>query len=650
MQLSIIIVNFNVRYFLEQCLLSISKSRQDIDLEIIVVDNNSSDDSKEMVRSRFPGVHLIENSDNKGFSAANNQAIQLASGKYVLLLNPDTILSEDTLARCYQFMESHEDAGAVCVRMIDGSGRYLPESKRGKPTLAASFFKMTGLYRLAPRSQFFNGYYAGHLDPDKMAAIEVMTGAFMFIRKDVIDRIGLLDDTFFMYGEDIDYSYRILEAGYKNYYLPSTTIIHFKGESTKKSTLNYTKIFYNAMIIFVRKHYKGKNYLFVLLLQLAVILKAMFSYFLERLLNFLPLLIDISLIWLILINLKKWWGQIYFNNINHINLNFDHINAPIYAAIWGLSLYVTGYYRKNAGWLELIKGIAGGTVLILIFYALLEPELRNSRTLILWGSITTFCLTLLTKWSYNFLFSKSFGFIKKKNIKYAIIAHAGENNRIREMISKSRQKTRYVGRINPGSELKDDALGQLIHLNEIVNAYNLDEVIFSQKDVPAYDMMKSMAGMPSEVYFRVAPDDTLSIISSRDKDKQGELLTVGLNFNLSFPGSLFNKRLLDIIISFLILLFCPLFILLFRGSSYFVSNMLAVLSGKKTLIGYAQPIDYAVLPVIKPGIIPCTDIGYSESTDDIIRKENLYYARNYSWYKDLEIVLKNINRLNGKYN
>ncbi|MDD3892771.1 MAG: glycosyltransferase family 2 protein, partial [Bacteroidales bacterium] len=259
MTLSVVIVNYNVKHFLEQCLISVFKSLNSIDSEVFVVDNASADGSCQMVRQRFPQVKLIENTVNYGFSYANNQAIRLAEGEFVLLLNPDTVVEEDTFAKCIAFMNEHKKAGSMAVKMIDGKGKFLPESKRAMPSPIVSFYKIFGLSRLFPKSKTFARYHLGHLSPNSTHEIEILSGAFMFIRKEALDKVGLLDESFFMYGEDIDLSYRILKGGYKNYYYPGTTIIHYKGESTKKGSINYVLVFYKAMMIFARKHFTSKN-------------------------------------------------------------------------------------------------------------------------------------------------------------------------------------------------------------------------------------------------------------------------------------------------------------------------------------------------------------------------------------------------------
>ncbi|MBP8958926.1 MAG: glycosyltransferase [Bacteroidales bacterium] len=257
--LSIIIVSYNVKYFLELCLNSVEKAAEDIPSEIIVIDNNSSDDSCSMVNTLFPTIRLIRNSYNEGFAKACNQGLRLAKGEFVLLLNPDTLIDENSLRCCINFMRSHPLAGAMGVKMLDGNGKYLRESKRAIPLPMTAFFKIAGLTSLFPHSTLFSRYYMEHIDNNKTAEIEVLPGAFMFIRKNILGITGLLDERFFMYGEDIDLSFRIIKAGYKIYYYPEVKIIHFKSESSRKSPINSTIHFYKAMLIFVEKHFKKKK-------------------------------------------------------------------------------------------------------------------------------------------------------------------------------------------------------------------------------------------------------------------------------------------------------------------------------------------------------------------------------------------------------
>ncbi len=261
MILSVVIVNYNVKFFLEQCLASLKKSVGKSSLlrgqtEVFVVDNASTDRSLDFLPPLFPEIHFIQNTKNKGFAIANNQAAERCTGEFILFLNPDTIIAEDCLESCISFFRSKPDAGAVGVRMVNGAGRFLKESKRGFPGVLTSFFKMTGFTRIFPNSKIFSSYYLGHLDERESHAVDILSGAFMLIKKDVFDRSGGFDERFFMYGEDIDLSYRMLQGGYRNYYFADTTIIHFKGESTIRD-FRHIKMFYDAMILFMKKHFKG---------------------------------------------------------------------------------------------------------------------------------------------------------------------------------------------------------------------------------------------------------------------------------------------------------------------------------------------------------------------------------------------------------
>jgi GT2 family glycosyltransferase len=259
MELSVIIVNYNVKFFLEQCLHAVHRAIAALQAEIIVVDNHSTDGSVEYLQPLFPQVKFVSPGQNLGFGKANNLALNQASGRYILFLNPDTIIPEDCFVKCIQFFEASHNAGAIGVRMLDGSGIFLPESKRSFPTTAAAFYKLMGLSSLFPRSPRFNQYALGYLDDQHDHRVEVLAGAFMMIRKAVLDKSGGFDENFFMYGEDIDLSYRLEQAGYENWYYSGTSIIHFKGESLKKWSSNHVKVFYEAMMVFVRKHYGSKG-------------------------------------------------------------------------------------------------------------------------------------------------------------------------------------------------------------------------------------------------------------------------------------------------------------------------------------------------------------------------------------------------------
>lgn len=294
LKLSVIIVNYNVKYYLDQCISSVlrafevmkkaSSSDSSVNeevAEIIMVDNHSADGSVDYLEKRYPQmlypmVRFVRSAHNLGFARANNIAIRQSRGEYVLLLNPDTIVGEDALKASVDFMDAHEDAGAVGVRMLGAQGRRAMESRRGLPTPMVSFFKMLGFCNRWPHHRLFGKYYMGYLPWDEPCQIEVVSGAYCMLRRKALDEVGLLDEDFFMYGEDIDLSYRVLKGGYHNYYLP-VDILHYKGESTQKSSFRYVHVFYEAMLIFFRKHYSGMTFLLSLPIKTAIYAKALMA-------------------------------------------------------------------------------------------------------------------------------------------------------------------------------------------------------------------------------------------------------------------------------------------------------------------------------------------------------------------------------------
>lgn len=283
LKLSVIIVNYNVKYYLDQCIRSVLRAFEEMNTpaEIIVVDNHSADGSVDYLEQRypqklFPMVRFVRSAHNLGFARANNIAIRQSRGEYVLLLNPDTIVGEDALKASVDFMDAHEDAGAVGVRMLGAQGRRAMESRRGLPTPMVSFFKMLGFCNRWPYHRLFGKYYMGYLPWDEPCQIEVVSGAYCMLRRKALDEVGLLDEDFFMYGEDIDLSYRVLKGGYHNYYLP-VDILHYKGESTQKSSFRYVHVFYEAMLIFFRKHYSGMTFLLSLPIKTAIYAKALMA-------------------------------------------------------------------------------------------------------------------------------------------------------------------------------------------------------------------------------------------------------------------------------------------------------------------------------------------------------------------------------------
>lgn len=290
MLLSVIIVNYNVKHYLFQCLRSVEAAIDGLEADIWVVDNQSKDGSLDFLTPRFPHVHFIRNEENVGFSKANNQAIRSVDSKYVLLLNPDTLVSRRAIQESVKWMEEHDDAGATGVALHNASGLFAWESRRGVPTPLVSFCKISGLINLFPNHPVIGRYYMRYLDKSQASRIEILSGAYMMLRREALDKVGLLDEDFFMYGEDVDLSYRLLKGGYRNYYLPQP-ILHYKGESEHPSTIRYVNVFHSAMIIFYEKHFKHQYFLSGLLIRLAVYFKAFLTlvkHGIGKVLNLIP--------------------------------------------------------------------------------------------------------------------------------------------------------------------------------------------------------------------------------------------------------------------------------------------------------------------------------------------------------------------------
>lgn len=277
MKLSVIIVSYKVRFYIEQCLHSLFRAVDGIETEVYIVDNHSDDGSVEYLTQKFPDVNIISSNRNLGFSRANNIAIKQCTGEYVLLLNPDTIVGENTIRDVLQFMDAHEKAGAAGVMMLKDNGEKAMESRRGVPTPMTAFYKMSGLCARYPESHRFARYYMSYLSWNEPANIEIISGAFCMLRHEALDRVGLLDEDFFMYGEDIDLSFRLIKGGYENWYIPAK-ILHYKGESTHRSSFRYVHVFYDAMLIFMRKHYGHFSIFVSLPLKIAICFKALLAF------------------------------------------------------------------------------------------------------------------------------------------------------------------------------------------------------------------------------------------------------------------------------------------------------------------------------------------------------------------------------------
>lgn len=610
--------------------------------EVFVVDNDSIDASVDMVREKFPQVKLIANKDNVGFSRANNQAIREAKGEYILLLNPDTVVEEDTFSRCVEFMDEHPDAGGLGVRMIDGKGAFLPESKRGLPTPAVAFYKIFGLSSIFPKSKKFGQYHLGYLDEFEVNEIDVLSGAFMLMRKKALDEVGLLDEAFFMYGEDIDLSYRIQKGGYKNYYFPKTQIIHYKGESTKKSSVNYVFVFYRAMIIFAEKHFSQKNAkLFSFLINCAIYFRAslaLFSRFVQR--AFLPLL-DFGIILIALLSLTQLWRKenIFFPE------EVVHYAIPIYVLVWQLFVYYFGGYDRPIKLISYFKGGVIGTLFLLAAYALLPKEYQFSRLFLLLGAVVVLGYYILSRVGLSAMLKGRFSLQGALQKRFAIVGDAEEVERVKKILYAAKNNVESTYWIHPSNNEVEGTIGRLDQLDQIIHIHKVDEVIFCAKNVSAESIIKWMSKISDEsTEFKIAQPDSLYLIGSNSVDTAGDLYILEID-NISKPVKRRDKRLFDFTVSLFLLLLSPLLLWFFKNKVQFLKNCWCVFLGKYTFIGYFSEGEIKKLPKIKPGILH-PDLNLSQETNSEHKyKLNLIYARNYSVLQDFRFLSKNFQHL-----
>jgi O-antigen biosynthesis protein len=618
-------------------------------IEVFVVDNNSVDGSVSMVKEKFPEVYLIENKKNTGFSYANNQAIRVSTGEYILLLNPDTVVEEDTFSKVIAFMDSHPDAGGLGVKMLDGKGNFLPESKRGLPTPSVAFYKIFGLSRLFPKSKILGRYHLGYLDKDKTNEVDILSGAFMLLRKSVLDKIGLLDETFFMYGEDIDLSYRILLAGYKNYYFPETRIIHYKGESTKKSSVNYVFVFYRAMVIFAKKHFSQNNAkLFSFLINIAIYLRAGIAITARFIRSIALPARDFGIIMTGLLFIKEYYERHFrFLEGGSYSQSLIAIAFPAYIIIWMFTIFLSGGYDKPIRLFRIIRGTIVGTGIILVGYSLLPEEYRFSRAIILLGAIWVMLSYLISRLFFHLAGLKTFSLDPDKSKRIAIIGTVNEFERVAGLLKQTNISTSLLGFVSADNtgNTHPDHLGNISQIEEVIEIYKINEVIFCSRDISSQNIIGYMHTLISaDVDFKIAPPESLSIIGSNSIDTAGDLYIIDVN-SISKPKNKRNKRLIDILCGFIFLLFSPLLILFQENKTGFMKNVFSVLAGAKSWVGYGDETQDH-LPKIKSSVLsPADAIKNINLTSDTRKRLNLSYSKDYKVENDLTIILKSLKNL-----
>jgi hypothetical protein len=666
--ISVIIVNYKVKEYIANLLSSIERAKQDYNLEIFVVDNDSGDDSISFLRNRFPEVIYIENKENLGFGKANNQAIQQAKGEFSLIINPDTIVSEDTFSVLIGHMNENPDCGAAGCKILNPDGTFAPESRRSVPTIWSSIAKITGLSSIFPKSKLFGQYYMSWLDEDTASEVPVLSGSFMFWRTKLLQDLGGFDERFFMYGEDIDLCYRIQETNYQIDYVPETSIIHYKGESTRKGDLRYVRIFNKALYQFFDKHHSSRySYLFKVFIFTAIWMRAFLSLITNniRMIGYLAsdlILLNISVILGFMIRFQFSYEVI--TNIQ--NLKFLWINliaSMIYVFVGGF----LDLFRTNKDSISnQIKAIAASYAGV-AFITFFVKDFAFSRLALIIGGITGLVMMLLFKLiQINLSKSDSKVTGKLKRLKILLVGDAKQTEKIKSKIN-ARPDFNYdvIGTISVNDK-SDDALGSLPQLKDLVKAYRADQVFFALESITYKDMLKQISILQNEnVLFKLVPDSMDFILGKSNVEYLESIPLVEVDFGYSKGLNRFLKRVLDITVSlpsFLMMFLFTLPSLLFSGKEKTsVSGVRFyepattnkwknrtilfwnILKGKMSLVGSplykTEGVEYQSKPG-PAGLIQMNEQRIQSSAD--AENYELYYLQNYTVWMDIDILIKSV--------
>lgn len=651
-ELSIIIVNYNVKAFLQNCLLSIKKATEKIDSEIIVVDNASDDGSIELIKKNFNDITLIESQVNLGFSRANNLGLKISHGKYICLINPDTIVEENTFQVMIDFMDNHPEVGLAGCKILNPDGTFQLACRRSFPTPWVAFTKIIGLSKLFPKSKLFAKYNLTYLDENQSYEVDAVSGSFMFFRREVYEKIGGLDETFFMYGEDLDYCYRVKKAGYKVYYVHSTQIIHFKGESTKRSNIDELKHFYDAMRLFVRKHFSG-SWIMEIILQAAINLRSFLAFIGKRSLILIAIIIDY-----ILFNLSVLIAELIYMKISGFRGFPDYAYPIIFivpAGSFVLIAYLLGSYQvKNLP----ISKLYPSLLISFLFTSSLTYFFKDyafSRAILL----ITYIILFFVLPFWRILLKVIFKYPKdsRQSLFEANTLIVGTNEAAIELLNRLRKSYNYyydvVGLIDRdrkriGEKINDvEIIGSLDTLGKVIREKGITEVIFASDFLP-YNQILSIvsANQNQNVHFHLADKNYDFIISKKDVLELNELPLIEIEYNISMPLHRFIKRTFDILLGlFLLFTLYPIFLIRYLISKKW-NNLLylfKVLGGKYSFVG--RPIGSRETNIYlgKPGLTGIVQINENKNlSEEDIERLNIYYAKNQNIWLDIEILLKTI--------
>jgi hypothetical protein len=637
--ISIVIVNYNVADALDNCLMSIHKANTGSrNLEIFVVDNNSVDNSVEMVEEKYPEVNLIVNRKNIGYAKANNIALKKASGKYILILNPDTILEEGTFEKMIAFAEKNEKAGAITSKLIRTNGKLDYACKRSFPSFKVALPRILGLSKIFPKSKTFGKYNLTYLDEDKTWEVEAICGAFMFIPLKVLNEVGYFDEDYFMYGEDLDLCFRIGKKGYRIFYYPEVHTIHLKGESTRKSNLSYARNFNGAMAIFVRKNFSSTSFFLIKILEVGILLRSFVSFMKRVLRLFLIPIFDF-----ILLMIAGVAGV-------HIRFGFYpagtlRLMIIFYAILWLALLVALGLYtrKKLLSLKDTFIAIITGFFVISSFNYFFK-EIAYSREVII--NFTIIAMILLSGWR---LIALIFRFFKSKNItlKKVNLLVVGNRN-----LSQDLEDT-LVAKYNILYFRKNPDKKALKELSEFIEIKNIKEVLFSGESFSNKDILSLINSFEGRnVDFKIIPTGK-ELILSKLHSKIDDINLIEIEYNINNKLNIFLKRVFDLVVSTLLLIFLYPFVVIRskvskKQLSKHASKLLLlpkVFIGKYSLVGdpvwYEAKTGSAVIG--KRGLTGIVQVKYNERlTDEEVDNYSIYYAKNQSIPLDIEILLKTV--------
>lgn len=646
MQLSVIIVNYNVKFFLEQCLHSVIQAMRGMEGEILVVDNASTDGSAAYFTNRFPQVQFFWQSENIGFAKANNYALQKAKGALVLFLNPDTLVPEDCFEKCIAFMQAHADAGALGVQMIDGSGKFLPESKRALPSILPALFRLSRLSQLFPHSSLINRYHLGHLSAEKNHVVEVLAGAFMLVRKKVLDQIGGFDERFFMYGEDIDLSYRIQQAGWNNYYFSECRIVHFKGESTRKHSLHYVKLFYEAMSIFVKKHYTGTQaILFRFLIQTGIWIRASLS-LLKRMMRpaVLPL-VDALIIFSSFSISKTLWSNFIRTDVRYIDTQLNQ-RFLLFTLLFLSVGYLAGLYEKKLNPRKLGFTLSATMLSLLLVYGLLPEYMRFSRGMIVLGASISSMALIAIRWGWLQLqvIEKA---MPTEKIPALVLGTGEDFENVKQHLAAHYRIADLKGFVSPlPSEAAMDTIQNIEH---VIKGTPVKAVIICQSNVLSFG--KSIAlfhSIGSSVKLYIHAAGSRSIVGSTSRDEAGEAITAERNYRLAANDQRRKKRIADIGLACLLLICFPIHLVVHPNAWSLLGNAKDVLLKGITWIGYKTNATH--LPPLSASVLNGAGLPHSDNLlsyhNQLLTDE--WYAQEFDVFNDVQMVVKSYKKLGAK--